>query len=117
LGLDNFLILSGNIFLNNEQLLIPGHLSLIARTMELTGSWLQVQGYVEDVTGNRVASLRGEWNNTLYYEILKPMNSEKVRGKGESLLWKKNEPPADPTRYNLSSFAIALNELTPELQV
>ncbi|KAF3324696.1 oxysterol-binding protein-related protein 2A [Carex littledalei] len=76
----------------------------------------QVEGYVEDVTGNRVASLRGEWNSSLYCKILKPMISEKMRGKGDSLLWKKNEPPADPTRYNVSSFAITLNELTPELQ-
>lgn len=34
-----------------------------------------------------------------------------------TLLWEKNEPPANPTRYNLSSFAITLNELTPNLKV
>lgn len=33
-----------------------------------------------------------------------------------TLLWEKNEPPANPTRYNLSSFAITLNELTPNLK-
>lgn len=38
-------------------------------------------------------------------------------GAGTTLLWKKNEPAANPTRYNLSSFAITLNELTPGLKV
>ncbi|KAJ1687688.1 hypothetical protein LUZ63_019078 [Rhynchospora breviuscula] len=76
----------------------------------------QVQGYVEDTTGKRVASLRGEWNNCLYFEILKLVISGKLQEEEDSLIWRKNEPPADPTRYNLSSFAIMLNELTPELQ-
>uniref|UniRef100_A0A0A9FM80 Uncharacterized protein n=1 Tax=Arundo donax TaxID=35708 RepID=A0A0A9FM80_ARUDO len=35
---------------------------------------------------------------------------------GASLLWEKNKPAPNPTRYNLSSFAITLNELTPGLQ-
>lgn len=33
------------------------------------------------------------------------------------LLWKSNKPPPNLTRYNLTSFAITLNELTPGLQV
>lgn len=34
-----------------------------------------------------------------------------------TLLWKRNNPPPNLTRYNLSSFAITLNELTPGLKV
>jgi hypothetical protein len=30
-------------------------------------------------------------------------------------LWKRHPPPPDPTRYNLTAFAIQLNELTPGL--
>jgi len=33
------------------------------------------------------------------------------------ILWRKNDPPECPTRYNLTSFAITLNELTPGLKV
>lgn len=33
------------------------------------------------------------------------------------LLWKSNKPPPNLTRYNLTSFAITLNELTPGLEV
>nr|XP_034888368.1 oxysterol-binding protein-related protein 2A-like [Populus alba] len=33
-----------------------------------------------------------------------------------SLLWKRNKPPLNLTRYNLTTFAITLNELTPGLQ-
>lgn len=31
-------------------------------------------------------------------------------------LWTKNPPAVDPTRYNLTSWAIKLNELTPGLK-
>lgn len=42
----------------------------------------------------------------------------KVKDKyDESLLWKRNKPPSNITRYNLTSFAITLNELTPGLKV
>ena len=34
-----------------------------------------------------------------------------------SLLWKRTKPPLNLTRYNLTSFAITLNELTSGLQV
>ncbi|XP_072970248.1 oxysterol-binding protein-related protein 2A-like isoform X3 [Typha angustifolia] len=79
----------------------------------------QVQGFVEDLIGNKVASLIGKWNDSMYYtsvdDISKPKNHNPMQG--ASLLWKRNNPPANPTRYNLSSFAITLNELTSELQV
>lgn len=35
----------------------------------------------------------------------------------ENLLWKRTLPPVNLTRYNLTSFAITLNELTPGLKV
>ncbi|KAJ3669503.1 hypothetical protein LUZ60_011453 [Juncus effusus] len=76
----------------------------------------QVQGYVEDQMRNKVVILRGEWNDYLCYEIAKSKNCEESQSEGKSLLWKKNEPLPDPTRYNFSSFGIILNELTAELQ-
>lgn len=33
------------------------------------------------------------------------------------LLWKRSKPPQFPTRYNLTRFAITINELTPGLKV
>lgn len=117
LNLTNFIFIFNNGPRFNSSLYVASYALSCCMTIELTVACLQVEGYVEDVTGNRVASLRGEWNSSLYCKILKPMISEKMQGKGDSLLWKKNEPPADPTRYNVSSFAITLNELTPELQV
>lgn len=48
-----------------------------------------------------------------------------VSGKGNraesfseaQLLWKRSKPSKHPTRYNLTRFAITLNELTPGLKV
>lgn len=34
-----------------------------------------------------------------------------------SMLWKSEKPPPNLTRYNLTSFAITLNELTLDLKV
>lgn len=42
------------------------------------------------------------------------VNSKSCDG---TLLWKSNEPPQNLSRYNLTSFAITLNELTPGLKV
>jgi len=78
----------------------------------------QVQGFVEDNDGNKASFLIGKWDESMYYSN---SDSFKVRSadqlKGASLLWEKNKPAPNPTRYNLSSFAITLNELTPGLQV
>lgn len=77
---------------------------------------LQVHGFVEDVSGKKVATLFGKWNENMYY-----MNGEwtsKPKDLSDSaLLWTRNKPPLNLTRYNLSSFAITLNELTPGLEV
>ncbi|KAJ6308303.1 hypothetical protein OIU76_017976 [Salix suchowensis] len=78
----------------------------------------QVQGFVEDVSGNKVASLFGKWDDSMYYTTGdgtgKP--KDRVTSSNATLLWKSNKPPPNLTRYNLSSFAITLNELTPGLQ-
>ncbi|XP_048534202.1 oxysterol-binding protein-related protein 1B-like [Triticum urartu] len=80
----------------------------------------QVQGFVKDADGTKVASLMGKWDESMYCVVsddASKLNSHiSHQSAGATLLWKKNEPPADPTRYNLSSFAITLNELTPGLK-
>ncbi|XP_010933694.1 oxysterol-binding protein-related protein 2A isoform X1 [Elaeis guineensis] len=77
----------------------------------------QVQGFIVDVNGTKVATLMGKWDDSMYYTI---DDFSKTRGcistQDSTLLWKRSKPPPNPTRYNLSSFAITLNELTPEFQ-
>ncbi|CAO2186994.1 unnamed protein product [Urochloa humidicola] len=76
-----------------------------------------VQGFVEDKDGNRASFLIGKWDESMYYsnsDTFKVRSADQL--KGASLLWGKNKPAPNPTRYNLSSFAITLNELTPGLQ-
>ncbi|KAL9359224.1 hypothetical protein Peur_047347 [Populus x canadensis] len=78
----------------------------------------QVQGVVQDGHGKTVATLFGKWDESVYY-----MNGD-FSGKGKGLesmkeahmLWKRSKPPRFPTRYNLTRFAITLNELTPGLE-
>lgn len=67
----------------------------------------QVEGLVKDGDGSTVASLMGKWDERMYCS---------ASGQNVILLWEKNEASTNPTRYNLSSFAITLNELTPELK-
>ncbi|KAG6491869.1 hypothetical protein ZIOFF_046808 [Zingiber officinale] len=78
----------------------------------------QVQGYVEDIEGTKVASLVGKWDDSMYYLLGDEIAKTKrfVSTENADLLWKKNKPPPEPTRYNLTSFAITLNELRSELK-
>ncbi|KAF8697880.1 hypothetical protein HU200_035374 [Digitaria exilis] len=80
----------------------------------------QVQGVVKDLDGTKVATLAGKWDESVHCIIGYDASKVKCHGPhqsaGATLLWEKNEPSANPTRYNLSSFAITLNELTPELK-
>ncbi|XP_020263738.1 oxysterol-binding protein-related protein 2A-like isoform X2 [Asparagus officinalis] len=76
----------------------------------------QVQGFVEDTMGNKVAALIGKWDDSMYYITGDDVSKTKLSTENATLLWKRNKPPENPTRYNLSSFAITLNELTPNLQ-
>ncbi|XP_059630814.1 oxysterol-binding protein-related protein 1C-like isoform X2 [Cornus florida] len=78
----------------------------------------QVQGIVQDKNGKTVATLFGKWDESMHY--VKGDCSGKGKGfesvPEAHLLWKKSKPPKFPTRYNLTRFAITLNELTPGLK-
>ncbi|OMO50089.1 Oxysterol-binding protein [Corchorus olitorius] len=78
----------------------------------------QVHGIVQDRNGKTVATLFGKWDESMYY-----VNGDcSAKGKGQEslsehhLLWKRSKPPKYATRYNLTRFAITLNELTPGLK-
>ncbi|XP_061972000.1 oxysterol-binding protein-related protein 1C-like isoform X1 [Populus nigra] len=78
----------------------------------------QVQGMVQDRRGRTVATLFGKWDESMYY-----MNDD-FSGKGKGfesmkephMLWRRSKPPRFPTRYNLTRFAMTLNELTHGLK-
>lgn len=76
----------------------------------------QVQGVVQDRSGKTAATLIGKWDESMHY-----VNGD-CSGKGKDpfsdahLLWRRSKPPLVPTRYNLTRFAITLNELTPGLK-
>ncbi|XP_042472370.1 oxysterol-binding protein-related protein 2A-like isoform X1 [Zingiber officinale] len=77
----------------------------------------QVVGFVEDANKTKVASLTGKWDDRMYYcKGTDVSNKAALPTEDAYLLWKRSDPPANPTRYNLTSFAITLNELTSELQ-
>ncbi|XP_042379350.1 oxysterol-binding protein-related protein 1C-like isoform X2 [Zingiber officinale] len=74
----------------------------------------QVQGIVQDRSGKTAATLIGKWDESMHY-----MDGD-ISGKGKGseslseaqLLWKRSKPPKFLTRYNLTRFAITVNELT-----
>ena len=73
----------------------------------------QVQGIVEEKSsGKTVATLLGKWDDSMHYIVKAAAGSSEPQ-----LLWKRSKPAQFPTRYNLTRFAITLNELTPGLQV
>ncbi|XP_031262274.1 oxysterol-binding protein-related protein 2A-like isoform X3 [Pistacia vera] len=78
----------------------------------------QVNGFVEDITGKKVATLFGKWDDNIYYTSGDGTGKPKdcSFSSNASLLWKSNKAPPNLTRYNLTSFAITVNELTPGLQ-
>ncbi|KAK1433327.1 hypothetical protein QVD17_10237 [Tagetes erecta] len=77
----------------------------------------QVQGIVQDRSGKTAATLIGKWDESMHF-----VNGDcSGKGKGDPfsdahLLWRRSKPPKVPTRYNLTRFAITLNELTPGLK-
>ncbi|CAN1854934.1 Oxysterol-binding protein-related protein 1A [Linum perenne] len=74
----------------------------------------QVQGIVEEKSsGKTVATLLGKWDDSMHY-IIKSGGHTKLAE--PQLLWKRSKPSKFPTRYNLTRFAITLNELTPGLE-
>lgn len=68
----------------------------------------QVRGYLEE-GGRRLDRplIHGHWDDALAADW-GPVG-------GTELLWRKAAPPPEPTRYNLTRWAIQLNELTPGL--
>ncbi|CAN6328889.1 unnamed protein product [Urochloa humidicola] len=77
----------------------------------------QVHGFVQDNrTGQKVAMLIGKWDEAIYYVLGDP--SVKPKGydpMSEAVLLLERDKSLNQTRYNLSPFAISLNELTPHL--
>ncbi|KAK4746002.1 hypothetical protein SAY87_012314 [Trapa incisa] len=79
----------------------------------------QVHGFVEDATGRKCATLFGTWDESMYYmdgEVNSRPKDLSASSNNAYLLWKSNKPPPNLSRYNLTSFAITLNEMTPGLQ-
>ncbi|KAH9296031.1 hypothetical protein KI387_039619, partial [Taxus chinensis] len=78
----------------------------------------QVQGVVLDRSGETVSTLFGKWDENMYYVTgdiaSKPKGYDPLSE--AILLWECSEPSKFPTRYNFTSFAITLNELTPGLK-
>ncbi|KAJ6951310.1 hypothetical protein NC653_040650 [Populus alba x Populus x berolinensis] len=75
---------------------------------------VKVLGGVQDKNGKTVASLFGKWDDSMHYKI--NGGSRNANGSEPHLLWKRSKPSKHLTRYNLTRFAITLNELTPELK-
>ncbi|XP_050276411.1 oxysterol-binding protein-related protein 1D [Quercus robur] len=77
----------------------------------------QVHGFVQDdSTGEKVAMLVGKWDEAMYYVLGDPTTKPKGYDPMTEavLLWERDKY-VTKTRYNLSPFAITLNELTPGL--
>ncbi|GLU21739.1 hypothetical protein SLE2022_378590 [Rubroshorea leprosula] len=77
----------------------------------------QVHGFVQDNrTGEKVAMLVGKWDEAMYYVLGDPITKPKGYDPMTEavLLWERDKS-VTKTRYNLTPFAISLNELTPGL--
>lgn len=68
----------------------------------------QVRGFIEkDGRSLERPLMVGHWDDSVWAEL---------EDGGTVELWRKAPPPPEPTRYNLTAFAIQLNELTPGLK-
>lgn len=77
----------------------------------------QVHGFVQDNrTGEKVAMLVGKWDEAMYYVLGDPTTKPKGYDPMTEavLLWERDKS-APKTRYNLTPFAISLNEIIPGL--
>ncbi|KAL1289913.1 hypothetical protein HN51_058289 [Arachis hypogaea] len=75
----------------------------------------QVHGFVQDNrTGEKVAMLIGKWDEAMYYVLGDPTTKPKGYDPmtEAALLWERDNC-STKTRYNLSPFAISLNEIMP----
>ncbi|PKA66104.1 Oxysterol-binding protein-related protein 1D [Apostasia shenzhenica] len=77
----------------------------------------QVQGFVQDNrTGSKVAMLLGKWDEAMYYVLGDPGTKPKgFDPMSEAVLLWERDKNVTQTRYNLTPFAISLNELTAGL--
>ncbi|EEF47596.1 oxysterol-binding protein-related protein 1D [Ricinus communis] len=77
----------------------------------------QVHGFVQDNrTGEKVAMLVGKWDEAMYYVLGDPTTKPKgYDPMAEAVLLWERDKSVTRTRYNLTPFAITLNELTPGL--
>ncbi|CAH8390582.1 unnamed protein product [Eruca vesicaria subsp. sativa] len=78
----------------------------------------QVHGIVQDKSGKTVATMFGKWDESMHYVTGDSSGKGKLSEdmSGAQLLWKRSKPPGNPTKYNLTRFAMTLNELTPGLK-
>uniref|UniRef100_A0A1J3K595 Oxysterol-binding protein-related protein 1C n=1 Tax=Noccaea caerulescens TaxID=107243 RepID=A0A1J3K595_NOCCA len=78
----------------------------------------QVHGIVQDKNGKTVATMYGKWDESMHYVTGDCSGKGKLSEamSGAQLLWKRSKPPGNETKYNLTRFAITLNELTPGLK-
>ncbi|EPS63197.1 hypothetical protein M569_11590, partial [Genlisea aurea] len=80
----------------------------------------QVQGVVvQEKGGKTAATLFGKWDESMHFvygESKRGGAHGDVSEGGAGVLWKRSRPPKFPTRYNLTRFAITLNELAPGLR-
>ncbi|CAI0425849.1 unnamed protein product [Linum tenue] len=77
----------------------------------------QVHGFVQDNrTGQKVAMLVGKWDEAMYYVLGDPTTKPKGYDPMTEavLLWERDKS-VTRTRYNLTPFAVTLNEITPGL--
>lgn len=77
----------------------------------------QVHGFVQDNrTGEKVAMLLGKWDGAMYYVLGDPSTKPKDYDPmtEAAVLWERDKT-SPMTRYNLTPFAISLNELTSGL--
>ena len=83
----------------------------------------QVRGFVQhESSPAKVATLVGKWDHSVYYckgDMPKQQQKENDFHNVPDCfpLWQRAPPSPSPTRYNLTSFAITLNEITPGLEV
>ncbi|KAL2519635.1 Oxysterol-binding protein-related protein 1D [Abeliophyllum distichum] len=77
----------------------------------------QVHGFVQDNrTGEKVAMLLGKWDEAMYYVMGDPtMKPKGYDPMTEAVLLWERDRSVPKTRYNLTPFAISLNEVTPGL--
>ncbi|XP_062148246.1 oxysterol-binding protein-related protein 1C-like isoform X2 [Alnus glutinosa] len=79
----------------------------------------QVQGSVQDKNGKTMATMIGKWDEGMRYVTGDGSRKEKRSNsllETPHLLWKRSKPSKYPTRYDLTRFAITMNELTPGLK-